>query len=59
MRLQYRRAYKRGLKARAQDAVCCLLFGLPSYAPTAAGSANCVSIFAEALKKSCSDWLNR
>lgn len=30
-----------------------------SYAPTAAASANFVSIFAAALKKSWIDWLNR
>lgn len=31
----------------------------PSYADTASGAANCVSIFDDALKKSCSDWLKR
>ncbi len=41
---------------------CCLL-SLPGralrYAVAASIGANCVSIFAEALKKSCSDWLKR
>ncbi len=47
-------------KARRRNGrLCSLSSGAGRYAVTASSGANCVSIFAEALKKSWIDWLKR